>query len=232
MTALAEASNANYYYVKDAEKLPGIFSQELGAARSLLARSIVIRIETPEGVRLKEIIGRPEIECHDRVVEIKMPELFGSEKRRFLVRCVAEGKTADALEAAAVSLNYATISGDAAPAQRLAAKVAFTDDEKKADSSIKVEVAKENSIVQNRLAKEMAVKLADEGKTKDAVAVLRSQAAKNAAAPAPMQVPGVREENQKLEDAAAEIDSKGRLEKRSRKSIQFENYADKYQKSR
>jgi Ca-activated chloride channel family protein len=232
MTALAEASNANYYYVKDAEKLPGIFAQELGAARSLLARSIVIRIDAPEGVRLKEIIGRPDIECHDRVVEIKMPELFGSEKRRFLVRAVAEGKDADAIEAAAVSLNYATISGGAAPAQRQAVKIAFTDDEKKADSSIKAEVARENSIVQNRLAKEMAVKLADEGKTKDAVAVLRSQAAKNAAAPAPMQVPGVKEENQKLEEAASEIDSRGRLEKSSRKAMQFENYADKYQKSR
>ena len=100
MTALAEASNANYYYVKDAEKLPGIFAEELGAARSLLARSIVIRIDAPEGVRLKEIIGRPDIVCGDRVVEIKMPELFGSEKRRFLVRCVAEGKMADAIEAA------------------------------------------------------------------------------------------------------------------------------------
>ena len=231
MTALAEASNANYYYVKDAEKLPGIFAEELGAARSLLARNIVIHIQAPDGVRLKEIIGRPEIECHDRVVDIKMPELFGSEKRRFLVRCLAEGKTADAIEAAA-ELTYATLSGTTAPAQRQAAKIAFTDDQKKADSSIQVEVARENSVVQNRLAKEMAVKLADEGKSKDAVALLRSQAAKNAAAPAPMQVPGVKEENQKLEEAAAEIDSRGRLEKARRKSMQFENYADKYQKSR
>jgi Ca-activated chloride channel homolog len=232
MTALAEASNANYYYVKDAEKLPGIFSQELGAARSLLARNIVIRIQAPDGVRLKEIVGRPDIECHDRVVEIKMPEMFGSEKRRFLVRCVADEKSKDAIEAAAVELNYATLSGGAAPAQRLAAKVAFTDDQKKAESSIKDEVARENSIVQNRLAKEKAVKLADEGKTKDAVAVLRSQTHQNLAAPAAQQVPGVREENQKLEDAAKELDSQGRLEKRSRKSMQFENYADKYQKSR
>ena len=232
MTALAEASNANYYYVKDAEKLPGIFAEELGAARSLLARNIVIRIQAPDGVRLKEIVGRPDIACGDRVVEIKMPELFGSEKRRFLVRCLAEGKTADAIEAAAVELNYATVSGDRAPAQRQAAKVAFTDDQKKADASIQAEVARENSIVQNRLAKEMAVKLADAGKTKDAVALLRSQAAKNAAAPAPMQVPGVRAENQKLEEAAAEIDSDGRLDKSRRKAMQFENYADKYQKSR
>ena len=100
MTALAEASNANYYYVKDAEKLPGIFAQELGMARSLIARNVIIRIEAPDGVQLKEIIGQPEIECHDRTAEIKMPELFGAEKRRFLVRCLADEKMADTLETA------------------------------------------------------------------------------------------------------------------------------------
>src|SRR3954451_8548869 len=51
MTALAEASNANYYYVKDAEKLPDVFRQELGSARSLLARGVTIRINAPDGVR-------------------------------------------------------------------------------------------------------------------------------------------------------------------------------------
>jgi Ca-activated chloride channel family protein len=232
MTALAEASNANYYYVKDAEKLPGIFAQELGAARSLLARSIVIRIEAPEGVRLKEIVGRPDIECRDRVAEIKMPELFGSEKRRFLVRCLAEGKMPDNVEPATVQLSYATIAGDQAPAQRQSAKVVFTDDEKKADSSVRVEVAREHSVVQNRVAKETAVKLADEGKAKDAAELLRKQAARNAAAPKEVQVPGVAQENQKLEEAAREMDSSGSIAKSRRKAMQFENYADKYQKSR
>ena len=232
MTALAEASNANYYYVKDAEKLPGIFAQELGSARSLLARTITIRIEAPDGVHLKEIIGQPDIDCHDRTAEIRIPELFGSEKRRFLVRCVADGKTADALEAATVELNYATVKGNSAPAQKQAAKITFTDDEKKSDSSVRAEVAREHSVVENRIAKEKAVKLADEGKAKDAAEVLRQQAAKNAAAPAPMQVPGVAEENRKLEEAAREMDASGNLAKARRKSMQYENYADKYQKSR
>jgi len=232
MTALAESSNANYYYVKDAEKLPGIFAEELGAARSLLARSVIIRIQAPDGVRLKEIIGRPDIECRDRVAEIKMPELFGSEKRRFLVRCVAEGNPAGPIEAAQVELNYASRDGAPAPAQRLAAKVAFTDDEPKADKSVQAEVVREQSVVQNRLAKELAVKLADEGKAKDAVAVLRQQAAANAAAPVPMQVPGMAEENRKLEAAADEIDTGGALARSRRKAMQFENYSDKHQKSR
>ena len=232
MTALAEASHANYYYVKDAEKLPGIFAEELGAARSLLARSITIRIEAPDGVRLKEIIGRPDIECHDRVAEIKMPELFGSEKRRFLVRCLAEGKTTDKIEPAAVELKYATVAGVDAPAQRQSVKVEFTDDQKKADASVRAEVAREHSVVENRVAKEQAVKLADEGKAKDAAELLRQQAARNAAAPKEAQVPGVAEENRKLEEAAREMDSSGSIAKARRKAMQFENYADKYQKSR
>jgi Ca-activated chloride channel family protein len=232
MTALAEASNANYYYVKDAEKLPRIFADELGTARSLLARSVTIRINAPDGVHLKEIVGRPDIECRDRVTEIKVPELFGSEKRRFLVRCVAEAHTPAALEAAQVELNYATLSGAPAAAQRQVAKIAFTEDRTKSEESVRAEVAREYGVVQNRVAKETAVKLADEGKTKDAAAVLRKQAEANAVAPASAQVPGVVEENKKLEAAASEIETGGGLGKASRKSIQFENYKDKYQKAR
>ena len=92
MTALAEASNANYYYVRDAEKLPGIFAEELGAARTLVARGVTIRITVPDGVRIKEIIGQPEIECHGRSADIALPEYFGGDKRRFLVRCAVESK--------------------------------------------------------------------------------------------------------------------------------------------
>ena len=55
---------------------------------------------------------------------------------------------------------------------------------------------------------QLAVKLADEGKTKDAVALLRQQAAKNAAAPPAIQVPGVKEENQSLEAAATYLEAK------------------------
>jgi hypothetical protein len=148
------------------------------------------------------------------------------------VRCVTEGKTADALEPATVELNYSTVAGVQAPSQRQSAKISFTDDEKKANSSVRVEVARENSVIQNRVAKERAVKLADEGKAKEAATLLRDQAAKNAAAPKEMQVPGVTEENRKLEETAREMDTSGQIAKARRKAMQFENYNDKYQKSR
>src|SRR4051794_7093051 len=123
MTALAEASNANYYYVQDAEKLPGIFAEELGSARSVVARGVTIRITAPDGVRLKEIIGRPEIDCTGRSVEIKLPEYFGGDKRRFLARCIAEKSTSEPLEIAMVDLNYEPTSGGKAQPQQQAAKI-------------------------------------------------------------------------------------------------------------
>ncbi len=232
MTALAEASNANYYYVRDAEKLPGIFAEELGGARSLVARGVTIRIRVPEGVRLKEIIGRPEIECRGRTVDITLPEYFGGDKRRFLARCVVEEKASAPLEVATVDLQYEKAEGGKADAQNQAAKIDFTDEEKKADASVRLEVTREVSITENRLAKEKAVKLADEGRGKDAADVLRGQAARNAAAPAAAQVPGLALENSKLEAAAKEVEEQGRFDKAGRKQMQYENWQDKYQKAR
>ena len=40
MSGLAEASDANYYYVKDVETLPNIFAKELGSMMNIAARKI------------------------------------------------------------------------------------------------------------------------------------------------------------------------------------------------
>lgn len=230
MTALAESSNANYYYVRDAEKLPGIFAEELGAARTLVARGVTIRITAPDGVRIREIVGQPEIKCGGQFADIALPEYFGGDKRRFLVRCAVESKTTDPIEVAAVDLKYEPVSGGKAEPQKMAANVRFTDEEQKSVTSQRAEIAREVSVVENRLAKERAVKLADEGKSKEAAQVLRSQVMKNAAAPEPAQLPGIALENRKLEEAAKEVESQGQLGKSTRKQVQYENWQDKYQK--
>ncbi|MDB6171642.1 MAG: hypothetical protein JWL59_953 [Chthoniobacteraceae bacterium] len=221
MTALAEASHANYYYVKDAEKLPGIFSEELGSARTVLARAITIRITVPQGVRIREILGHPEIHCGNHSAEISLPEYFGSDKRRFLARCVVEEARSEPLELASVALKYEEAGSGKAGNQSEAATVKFTDQPDKSDESLRAEVAREVSVFRNREAKELAVKLADEGKSKEAASVLRSQAAANAAAPAQAKIPNLAEENRKLEASASEVDSNGTLSKSSRKQVQY-----------
>ncbi len=98
------------------------------------------------------------------------------------------------------------------------------------EASLRGEVAREVSIYENRASKELAVKLADEGRAKEASKVLRQQAAENAAAPAAARLPNVASENKKLEASASEVDAFGSFSKARRKQVQYENYQDKYQK--
>ncbi|NNE93608.1 MAG: VWA domain-containing protein, partial [Verrucomicrobiales bacterium] len=48
MTALAEASDANYYYVADVEELPDVFRRELGELQTIVAREIIIEVICPD----------------------------------------------------------------------------------------------------------------------------------------------------------------------------------------
>ncbi len=230
MTALAESSHANYYYVKDAERLPGILTEELGAAGTRVAGDIHVRLQVAPGVRLREVIGHPEVRCEDRTAEIVLPELFGAEYRLYHLRCTLDDTTADTVPLAEVALRYEDAVSHRTQTQNYTASVHLTDDEKRSDESVRDDVAKNIGVLRNRLDKEAAVRLADEGRAREAAELLRQRATANSAAPARRQIPGSAAENSKLEGLADELANSGSLGKASRKAAQWDNYQDKYQK--
>lgn len=230
MTGLAEASHANYYYVKDAEKLPGILAEELGSASARVASSIRIKIEVPAGVCVREIVGHPEIKCEERAAEISLPELFGSERRLFHLRCHVDEASADSVTIAKVGLTYDDEAMKKHASQSGSTSVGLTDDEKKSIESIRDETVRNVAVLQNRLDKEAAVALADAGKPKEAAALLEQRVMGNAQAPANQQLPAVAEENRKLQSWADELKTRGNLGNTSRKAAQYENYQDRVQK--
>ena len=232
MTGLAEASHANYYYVRDAEKLPGIFGDELGSATSRIASEIRIRIEVPKGVRLREIIGHPEIHCEEGAAEISLPELFGSEDRLFHLRCRLDETAADTASLASVSLSYDDLAQKERASFKNEVSVHLTCDAEKSTASVHDETARNIAVLSNRLTKEAAVKLADEGRAKEAATLLQRQIIANASAPATQQLPGVSDENRKLEGYTRELTTKGNLDNTSRKAAQWDNYQDRYQLKR
>ncbi len=230
MTGLAEASHAHYYYVKDAEKLPSILTDELGAASARVAGNVRIRITVPAGVRLREMIGHPEIACQEHSAEIALPEVSGSEQRLFHLRCTVDETTAATLALADVSLNYEDAATKKEFSRQCAAEVKFTDDAHQSEGSVRNEIAQNLNVLQNRLDKEAAVRLADAGRAKDAAELLRQRAAANSAAPASQQMPGYAAENRKLDSLADELTQDGNLKNTSRKAAQWDNYQDKYQR--
>ncbi len=230
MTALAEASHANYYYVQNVEKLPGIFAGELGALKSVVARNVKVTITLPEGVKPKGMLGEDEITFKGQSVSIPLSDFYGSQTRRFLISCETPGGDAGDLELARVSVAYDDAVSGRNVSENQTARVKRSADAKIVEASILPDVAANSAITQNRLAKERAVKLADAGKSKEAAALLESQAAANSALPATAQSPLLQSENAVLLRKAAELKASGSLSKTSRKEIQYQNYQDKNQK--
>src|SRR3954463_1951611 len=137
MAGLAEASDANYYYVKDTEKLPQIFATELGELTTIAARDVRIEIICPDGVRPMGFLGRPERFEGQKAV-LQMSHLTGGQERYVFMRCiVGEEKS----EIAHVNVNYRDEANGGAPQTLKAiAQVRFTRDRDTAEHSARADV--------------------------------------------------------------------------------------------
>jgi len=231
MTALAEASQANYYYVSDPEELPKIFAEELRTMKSVVARRIELIIELPEGVRPRGVMGRPDLEFEGNRVKIDLATLNALESRQFLIECAPE-TDAEKMELANVQVRYETLEGEKRDASKRLS-VNRTSDKAAAEASVDREVLASVAMTENRLAKEEAVALADEGKVDEAGEVLKRQIRRNAVVAQQLPAaPGAQleEENASLSETEQELKSNGGLGKSTRKRIQYENYQDKFDK--
>ena len=230
MTALAEAGNANYYYVKDTEKLPGIFAEELGTVKSVAARNVSVTITLPDGVKPRGVVGEEKLVFQGQTVTIPLAEFSSSQSRRILVACEAPANGADELKLARIDLRYDDVAEGRPVRENQTARVRQTEDPGEAEKSVRPEVAAQVAVTHNRLAKEKAVRLADAGQAKEAAEVLLRQAAANAALPAAAQSDLLRNEDAELKQKADELQKSGLLSRGSRKAMQYQNYQDKKQK--
>jgi Ca-activated chloride channel family protein len=84
MTALADAGTGNYYYLKSAANLAGVFARELSAARTTVASALEVRVEPGDGVTVLEAAGYP-LEPTDGGVIFRPGSLSGGQERRVWV---------------------------------------------------------------------------------------------------------------------------------------------------
>ena len=127
MAGLAEASDANYYYVKDTEKLPEIFAKELGELLTVAARDVRIEIVCPDGVKPLGFIGRAEKFDSQRAT-VNLSQFTGGQNRYLFLRCLVNG---DQPEVAKVNVSYTDELGDGSVQTATGtARIDFTDDQK------------------------------------------------------------------------------------------------------
>src|SRR5271170_120378 len=132
MAGLAEASDANYYYVQDTEKLPEIFAKELGDMLAVAARDVRIEIICPDGVKPLGFIGRAE-KFEDQKAVVNLSQFTGGQDRYLFLRCLVNG---DNPEVARVNVNYKDELSDGSDQSASGvAKIDFTEDPKLSEKS-------------------------------------------------------------------------------------------------
>ena len=164
MTALAEASDANYYYVGDVEKLPEVFESELGELKSIVARDIHIEIHCPRGVRPLRFLGRPE-KLETQQGSVVLSTLSSQQTRELYLECtIDEDSFGDISEIAEVVVRYSDASAKAkSRVETMPIVVGYTDDVKMATASIDKAVQAEAVVFANAEDTEKAIRLADSG---------------------------------------------------------------------
>ncbi|MEA3187895.1 MAG: Ca-activated chloride channel [Chthoniobacter sp.] len=230
MSAIAEASDANYYYVRDAEKLPQIFAKELGQLLAVTARDIRIEIACPDGVEPIDLIGRPEKFSRRKAV-VQLSPLASSQTRYLFLRCkVAEPREIERRDLATVTLSYLDEQNGSRPeTMTQTVQVGFTNDSQRAMASADTTIVAERELQLNALVKDKAMGQSDAGKNKEAAQVLNEQAEKldAAASRAPEKYAAqFKEEAKNARDRAGQI-AEAPMTATMRKQVQSESYQQK-----
>lgn len=223
MTALAQRSDGNHYYVAESGDLPRIFAAELGDVLNVVAQRIEVTVEFPEGVRVLRSIGR-EAECRDRRVSFDLNQLYGGQEKFLLVEVEAPAAKADEVRTlASARVRYADADGRSSRELHAEGVVRYTRDESRVKREANQQVQTEYAANVVAEAKSEAITLADQGRQDEAAKVMRlsSGALKTMAASyhnAPMAA--VAEQAAKVAD---EVESKG-IDNEKRKEMRADAY--------
>lgn len=79
---IADGSRGHAYHLTDPEQIPEIFAAELSGAQAIQATSPLVRVKLASGVTLRratrcrpEIVALPDVATHDRIAEIRLPDV-------------------------------------------------------------------------------------------------------------------------------------------------------------
>ena len=223
MAGLAEASDANYYYVKDTEKLPQIFAKELGELMTVAARGVRIEIICPDGVRPIGLIGRPEL-FNGQKATVQLSQLALEQNRYLFLRCLV---TRSQPEIAEVNVRYTDeLNGGSEQVLNERVRVSFTEDQAVVTRSERAEIIAQKELMQAAVAKDTALAQADAGHHKQGSVILNQQAAaldiQYQNAPAYLQSQ-IRQEADNLRFRANQLDN-NQYDAGVRKSLQSESW--------
>ncbi len=163
MTALAQNSDGNFYFVEHSRDLPLIFEKELGSALAVAAQELKIRITCPAGVTPRGILGY-ECAVQGQTIELDFNQIYAGHSKVLILQVevppTAAGKE---LKLAELQLQYRDLQNSAPPALTGEVKVRFTSDQADSVASLNKAVRRDVVLQETNVMREEALQAADRG---------------------------------------------------------------------
>ncbi|MEW6522708.1 MAG: VWA domain-containing protein [Bacillota bacterium] len=224
LLAMAEAGKGNYYYIDSAEKLPGIFADELQGLLSVVAQRLHVRFRGLEGARIGRILGE-HVPAGEQAA-LALSDMYSGENRPLLVEVLVPPLAPGRYQLVEVEVEYASVPQELRTVS-VCGRIGLeaTVDAELLGLGPNLEVVKKVELVQAALARDEAIARADQGDLNGAALVLHQQYASLASAPFTPSDPDVLAELTNLKEALHDLSSG--YDPGVRKKMQFQSYRRK-----
>jgi Ca-activated chloride channel family protein len=206
LIALAEAGGGAYYYIKDADEIPNVFSAELKGLLSVVAQGITLTVDGLSGCKITGVIGyKPSSVGHG--ASLALPDMFRDEVKRLAIGIDYPALPEGEHPVLHVALSYTdALHNLAHTTLEVTAKLAAIRGAAEPQEP-NFDVIKTVELIQTAVAKDESAKAMDKGDYKEARAILenRIDTLQNLSAAEPMACRAISEEIDTLRKLTKEI---------------------------
>lgn len=166
LTAIADESGGNFYFIDSPERAPQVFLEELGELASVIGQNLELTVECSPGLRFHSNLSLFPGDKSETRATWKLGDLYANDTRLVVFSLTVPANFATGPAALAqVGLSYHAIDdGQGASAKRQEQAVMVTFDVEQAKQhGANEEVLRESLVLRSALDRERATQLADQG---------------------------------------------------------------------
>ncbi len=226
MSGLALASDGNHAFVENSQDLAAIFEREIGGVLSVVAQSLQIEIQCPEGVRPIRVLDQ-DAEIRGNHVTLFFNQMYAAQKKSLLLEVELQaGKQGTSMEVAQVHLAYQDPFSGKSENQSRATNVRFSVDPQQVRQATYKPAVVEAAKAKANIASKDALRLRDQGDYQAAGAVMQKSLEEMSVLGEDLGIPELKEESEGMKKEAEVLSAPASSSdlNRSRKQLKATQY--------
>lgn len=225
LTAMAEASGGNYYFIENTDKIPQIFTQEMNALLTVVAQNVKLTFAQSSACTVSKVWGyQPQ---GDRVIKLNLPDLFSCDRKTVVMELLVNSEVEGTVDLGKLTLSYDEAGeGLNFVSCDIELSAVVTKDKTLLCLPENPEVLVQLELSRAAELKEEAIRLADAGDVSGAALLLKSQqhAIMGAMNFAPIEVSCIlKEEYEHITESLNSMENK-QYDALTRKKMAFQSY--------